>query len=554
VIASYLGARALAQFAAISYITLIGHLVVNATSQAALPLLARDAQASDPQYRTRLGGLVAGTLAGGALCLLAAFAFGRPTLAFIYGREYAEHDDVLLWLVLAMIMTFTSVFLGTGTMARQRFAPQWVISATSLAVVAGCIFPFVRGYGLRGAAWSLLAGAAVELAGYAVLTAHDLRIAARASSASIPPTARALRVLNVLGRLERGGAELRMVELAEAFPPERVRSDFLVLTGLDGTLDDRVKTAGSRVIKCRLGVGFPLAFLRVLRQERYDVVHSHVHYFSGVILLLARLAGVPGRVSHLHTARVNDRDETRRRRIQLSVCRTLIDWNATNIVAAGEGAMAAAWGPGWRADGRCSVVYNTIRGDRLRAGVESRLERPTIVNVASVKPLKNQLRLVAVLGCLVAKMPEVQLRLIGKEEGDYGQRVRRAATAAGLEAHVSFVGEVDEAMPWLASAHLMILPSVWEGLPCAVLEACAVGTPVLASDLPGTREIARHFPHLHLLSLEDDETWAAAAAHIIQQGAPDPAEAAERLERSPFVFDRSCLAHFEIWSRLRASA
>jgi glycosyltransferase involved in cell wall biosynthesis len=217
--------------------------------------------------------------------------------------------------------------------------------------------------------------------------------------------------------------------------------------------------------------------------------------------------------------------------------------------------MAAAWGPGWRADARCSVVYNTIRADRLRVGVESRLERPTIVNVASVKPLKNQLRLVAVLGRLVAKMPDVQLRLIGKEEGNYGQQVRRAAAAAGLAARVSFVGEVDEAMPWLASAHLMILPSVWEGLPCAVLEACAVGTPVLASDLPGTREIARHFPHLHLLSLEeDDETWAAAAAHIIQLGAPDPAEAAERLARSPFVFDRSCVAHFEIWSRLRATA
>jgi glycosyltransferase involved in cell wall biosynthesis len=110
-------------------------------------------------------------------------------------------------------------------------------------------------------------------------------------------------------------------------------------------------------------------------------------------------------------------------------------------------------------------------------------------------------------------------------------------------------------MPWLANAHLMILPSVWEGLPCAVLEACAVGTPVLASDLPGTREIARYFPYLHLISLgEDDETWAAAAARIIEQGAPDPAEAAECFARSPFVFDRSRRAHYDIWSRLRAYA
>lgn len=364
-----------------------------------------------------------------------------------------------------------------------------------------------------------------------------------------------LRVLNVLGRLERGGAELRTVELAESFSPDHICSDFLVLTGLGGALDHRVTAAGGQVIKCRLDAGFPRAFVRVLRQRRYHVVHSHVHYFSGVILALARLAGVRSRVAHLHTARINDRQDTPRRRVQLALCRRLIQWNATDIVAAGEGAMIAAWGPEWRADPRCRVIYNSIRSDRLGSADGARSATPTIVNVASVKPLKNQLRLVHVLGRLVAAVPAVQLLLIGKEEGDYGQQVRQAAMASGVGDRVKFVGEVDEAIPWLASAHLMILPSVWEGLPCAVLEACAVGTPVLASDLPGTREIARYFPHVHLMPLgEDDEAWAAAAARIIGQGTPDPAETALRLANSPFEFDRSRQAHHELWSRLYATA
>ena len=63
VIASYLGPAMLARFAAIPYITMVGHLVVNATSQAALPILARDAQTSGSRYRTQLGSLVAGTTA-----------------------------------------------------------------------------------------------------------------------------------------------------------------------------------------------------------------------------------------------------------------------------------------------------------------------------------------------------------------------------------------------------------------------------------------------------------------------------------------------------------
>src|SRR5215203_4001688 len=104
---------------------------------------------------------------------------------------------------------------------------------------------------------------------------------------------RALRVLHILGRLERGGAEMRAVELAEYFPADRVRSDFEVLTGLDGALDQRVRDAGGEVIKCRLGVRFGPAFYQLLTTRRYDVVHSHVHYSSGVMLAIARAAGVP---------------------------------------------------------------------------------------------------------------------------------------------------------------------------------------------------------------------------------------------------------------------
>ncbi|MGE5243070.1 MAG: lipopolysaccharide biosynthesis protein [Betaproteobacteria bacterium] len=175
VIASCLGTAMLAKFAAISYITLAGHLVVNATSQAALPLLAIDVRKSDARYRTRLGGLVAGTIVLGALAVAATIAFGREALIVVYGREYAEYTGVLLWLVVATVVTFASVFLGTGTTARHRFGAQVVITATSLVVVASCTGPLVSRYGLVGAAWALVAGAVVELSAYGVLTLRDFK-------------------------------------------------------------------------------------------------------------------------------------------------------------------------------------------------------------------------------------------------------------------------------------------------------------------------------------------------------------------------------------------
>ena len=178
VIASYLGSAMLAKFAAISYITMIGHLVVNATSQAALPILAKDVRSSDTRYQTRLGGLVAGTLVLGALLLLVTFMFGGVVLAVIYGDEFAAQASVLSWLVAATVVTFASVFLGTGTTARQRFGSQLLVSATSLCLVAACTAPLVRRYGLDGAAWALVAGAVVEFSAYAGLTYRDLKGAA----------------------------------------------------------------------------------------------------------------------------------------------------------------------------------------------------------------------------------------------------------------------------------------------------------------------------------------------------------------------------------------
>src|SRR5262245_48534699 len=183
-------------------------------------------------------------------------------------------------------------------------------------------------------------------------------------------TTRLLRVLHVFGQMARGGAELRTIELAESFHGERVTSDFLVLSGLDGPLDARVRAAGGEVIKCRMDARFPLHLYRLLRERRYDVVHSHVHYFSGVILALARLAGTPGRIANFHTAVVNDKEQSVRRRAQLAACRRLIEFAATDLLAVGEGAMDGAWGPQWKSDRRCRVVYSGLDREERRVGKE----------------------------------------------------------------------------------------------------------------------------------------------------------------------------------------
>ena len=174
-IASLLGPAPLAVFAAISHIPLLGHLAVNAASQAALPVLAKDAQLLRASYRARLSGLVASSIGLGSIVLVLTIVGGRRLLGGIYGAEYAEHASVLSWMMATAVITFTSVFLGTGTTARGRFGAQLAVSTTSLVVVAASLGPLVLRFGLNGAACSLLLGSIIELGAYTLLTVRDFR-------------------------------------------------------------------------------------------------------------------------------------------------------------------------------------------------------------------------------------------------------------------------------------------------------------------------------------------------------------------------------------------
>ena len=74
--------------------------------------------------------------------------------------------------------------------------------------------------------------------------------------------------------------------------------------------------------------------------------------------------------------------------------------------------------------------------------------------------------------------------------------------ALGVLDRVRFSGERQDIPRLLKGADLFLFPSLWEGLPGALLEACAAGTPVLASDIAANREVAEVFPGIRLLGLE----------------------------------------------------
>ena len=364
------------------------------------------------------------------------------------------------------------------------------------------------------------------------------------------------RVLQVFGALDRGGAERRTADLVRRLAGE-FDFEFCLLLDRGGALETELADLGYRVQHVPLGLGFDRRFRALLAARKYAIVHSHLYDADGYALRLAHRESVAIRIAHFRGAYAEE-PVSLLRRARRAILRRWIDCHATHILASGETVMAAAWNAGWRCDPRCAVVYSGIApegydislGERAAVRAELGIDResPVVIQVGRLDPVKNQLGAIEIHAGILRLQQRARLVLVGDGDPDYELELRRRIAALSLETSVLLTGARTDVARLLSAANLMLLPSLREALPGAVLEASAAGLPVIASALPGVGEIARHLPNVIACSLQAGAGhWAELAAGLLCSGA-SPAIAA-RFRASPFVLDNAVAAMRGIYAR-----
>jgi glycosyltransferase involved in cell wall biosynthesis len=119
----------------------------------------------------------------------------------------------------------------------------------------------------------------------------------------------------------------------------------------------------------------------------------------------------------------------------------------------------------------------------------------------------------------------------------------------GLEGRVLFLGERTDVAELLAASDLFILPSLWEGMSLAMLEALASGLPVIASDVSGTRQVIRDGEDGLLVAPQDAAGLGAAMSGLLS----NPARARElartgRARVECFTLERRARAYLELYN------
>ncbi|MET9500834.1 glycosyltransferase [Streptomyces sp. NPDC006622] len=134
---------------------------------------------------------------------------------------------------------------------------------------------------------------------------------------------------------------------------------------------------------------------------------------------------------------------------------------------------------------------------------------PLVVCVGRLCRQKGQDVLLAAWDAVLARVPGARLALVG--DGPDRDALRRRAPES-----VVFTGSVADAVPWYQAADLVVLPSRWEGMALAPLEALACGRPVVVSEVDGAREsLPAALAPRCLVAPEDTAALARAVAELL---------------------------------------
>jgi glycosyltransferase involved in cell wall biosynthesis len=124
---------------------------------------------------------------------------------------------------------------------------------------------------------------------------------------------------------------------------------------------------------------------------------------------------------------------------------------------------------------------------RLRRQLGLAVEARVISVVATFKEQKGHRYLIEAAAPVIRQFPDVHFLLIG--DGVLRETLQAQTRAASLESHVHFLGTRTDVPDLLAASDYFVLPSLWEGLSVALVEAMASGLPIIATEVSGTRQV-----------------------------------------------------------------
>ena len=303
-----------------------------------------------------------------------------------------------------------------------------------------------------------------------------------------------LRVCHVITGFDTGGAERVLLQTVPRLDPARFESLIVSLRNR-GPLSADAERSGVETI--HLGMGRrpgPMTLwrlARIFRRRQVAIVHAYLYDAS----IASRLAGKWAEVPVVLTSTRAPLDYLPRPAWWLD--RATARW-CQRIIAVSEHTADVIVRVEGIARQKIVVIPNGVDLHRF-APRDSRIARAqwgidegtfVVASVGRLSQEKGHRYLLQALAAARSEIPSIACLIAG--DGPLRRTLETQVRALGLEGVCRFLGDVPEIETVFAAADVAVLPSVFEGMPNAVLEAMAMGCPVIATAVGGSTELVRH--------------------------------------------------------------
>lgn len=298
-----------------------------------------------------------------------------------------------------------------------------------------------------------------------------------------------LRILHVIGKMDRAGAETMLMNLYRNIDREKIQFDFMVFTNEEGDYDQEIKDLGGIIYHMPAFKGINYLSLyrkfgKFFKEHPYGIVHAHIGSLAPAYLKCAKRYGSYA-IAHSHATNSNKLGE----RIVFSMFASGVRNIADYFFACSEEAGIDRFGEKIVESTNFAIIKNAIDSEKFiyseerhqilkkKFGVENNL---VIGHVGRFVASKNHKFIVEIAEEYLKTRKDVKFIFVGR--GEEEENIKALIAKKNLEDYFIFAGVRNDIPDLMNTFDAFIFPSFYEGLGNVGIEAQAAGLPCFFSD------------------------------------------------------------------------
>lgn len=312
-----------------------------------------------------------------------------------------------------------------------------------------------------------------------------------------------------------GGLEQIVFDYCSRLDKEKFEVDFIIDEDSTFIPRDKIEKAGINIVivpPYQKVLNYQKALVKIFKENKYDIVHSHENALSVFPLRAAKKAGIKVRIAHSHST--SNKKEWKKN-ILKNILRPFSKLYATDYMCCSELAGRYLFGNKTYKEGKVYLLNNAIDVEKFKYNENVRVE---IRKELSIKPntlvighigrfvaQKNHEFLIDIFNEVHKQNENSVLVLVG--QGPLQERIQEKVRILGLEQYVKFLGQRTDVNKLYQGFDFFCLPSLYEGLGMVLIEAQVSGLKCIASsEVPNSAKVTDRLKFIKLY--DEAEKWA----------------------------------------------